>query len=137
MGRQVRQVRFFPAFLDAGESELHAADMGQHFEMVLAQAVTQIAGDAVKQRIPAGHDDHALTAEVGFQSADRLLQIDTDAEPLRLEFRHELESVFGAEDQVGGTDNLPSARRQAGHAIAADADDVGFGCRCGHGGSSE
>ena len=60
MRLQIGQIRFFPAFLDAGEGELHAADVRQHLEMFFAQPIAQIAGDAVKQRIAAGDNDDSL-----------------------------------------------------------------------------
>src|SRR6201999_1698268 len=46
---QVGQVCFFPAFLDAGKGKLHAADVGQNLEAFLAEAVTEIASDAIKK----------------------------------------------------------------------------------------
>src|SRR5207245_10833025 len=83
------------------------------FRSVLAQTVTQIACDAIKQGVTAGHDDHAFTAKVVFQDADRLLQVATDGEPFHFDFRHQLEGVFGAEDQVGRRDDLTSSRCEA------------------------
>jgi hypothetical protein len=37
------QIGVLPAFLHAGEGELHAADVRNHLEAVLAQAVAQVA----------------------------------------------------------------------------------------------
>ena len=85
MRGQVGKVRLFPTFLDAGKGELHAADVWQHFEAILAQAVAQVAGDAVKQRIAAGDHHHALFAQVVFQNLHDFLEIGTDRRLLGLE----------------------------------------------------
>ena len=41
-------------FEDAGERELHAADMGDHVKAVLANRIGQETGDPVEQRVTAG-----------------------------------------------------------------------------------
>ena len=78
---QVRQVRVVPAFLHAGEGELHAADVRRDLEAVLAQPVAQVAGRAVEQRIAGGQDDDALAAG-RFDLADDRVQVAADFELL-------------------------------------------------------
>ena len=129
--RQVGEVGFLPAFLDAGEGELHAADVRQHLEAILAEPVAQVAGDAVEERIAAGDDDHALAAEVGFEHAHRILEFRPDGEFLRLDVGHSCQALLGAEDQLGGAEQIAGACGEPGHAVAADADHVNL--RLGHG----
>ena len=45
---QIGQKRFFPAFLDAGEGQLHAAYVRQHVETVLAESIAQIPGNPIE-----------------------------------------------------------------------------------------
>ena len=58
MRGEVGQVGFLPAFLDPGEGELHAADVGKDFKMFLAEPVAEITGHAVKQRVAARQHGH-------------------------------------------------------------------------------
>src|ERR1700747_2392699 len=48
---------------------------GNPCEGPLREPIAQVAGDAVKERIAAGHDHHAFLAEIGFKSAHDFLQI--------------------------------------------------------------
>ena len=57
--RQAGQIRVLPAFLDAGERQLHAADVRHDLEEIFAQPIAEIAGDPVEKRIAAG-DQHRM-----------------------------------------------------------------------------
>ena len=52
MGLQVGEIRFFPGFLDAGEGELHAADVRQHLEAILAEPIAESRATPYKSGSP-------------------------------------------------------------------------------------
>ena len=62
---QIRQVCLVPALFDACKRQLHAAHVRHDFEAVLAQLLAQVARRAVKQRIAAGQNHHALVGVLG------------------------------------------------------------------------
>ncbi len=77
---QIREVCVFPAFLHAGERQLHAADVRHNFKAVFAELVAQIAGDAVEQRIAGGqHDDSSVAGFGNFLNG--IVQIAADCQP--------------------------------------------------------
>ena len=51
--RQAGQIRVLPALLDPGERQLHAADVRHDLEEIFAQAIAEVAGDPVEERIAA------------------------------------------------------------------------------------
>ena len=134
MRLQIGEIGFFPGFLDPREGELHAADVRQHLEMLLAQSIAQIASDAVKQRIAAGDDRQAFAANQRGQRGDGFLQVGADRTALGLEFRQQSQGLLGAEDDIGGHQQIAGAAGESGQAIAADADDVDARFRSVHDG---
>src|SRR5690606_8774131 len=59
------QVRVVPAFLDPRERQLHAADVRQYVEMVLAEPFAEKASRAVKQWVARRENDGAAVAMRG------------------------------------------------------------------------
>src|SRR5207248_2243523 len=51
------QVGVVPAFLHPRESKLHAADVRDDLELILAQAVAEVAGHPVKQGVATADQD--------------------------------------------------------------------------------
>src|SRR5262249_14637781 len=96
----------------------------------------QVAGHAVKERVAAGHDYQALTAEVVFEQAHGRLKIVADGETFGPGLGHQVEGVVRAKEQVGPQEQVAGAGGQAGQPVAADAYNVNLGFGCGHGGSS-
>src|SRR5262249_55426830 len=118
------------------EGQLHAADVRQHFQPVLAEPVAQVTAEAVEQRIATDEDHHALAAEVCFQRPHRLLQVGADDQPLGSESRREGVYLFGADHYPGGTEQFTGPVRKPAEPVTANADDVDSGFRRCHDGSS-
>ncbi len=55
--------------LTASKRNVSNCSVRHHFKAILAEPVTQVASDAIEKRVAAGHDDHALAAQVGLQVA--------------------------------------------------------------------
>src|SRR5262249_8076540 len=121
---EVGEVRLLPRFLDAGEGELHAADVGDDFEAVLAELVAEGAGGAVKERFAGGDEAHASLAEVGPQRLDDLVQVGAEADALGPQVGEEAQGTLGAEHEVGGGEQFARAGGESGGAVAANAKDV-------------
>ena len=111
------------------------ADVRQDLERLLAEAIAQVAGHAVEQRIAAGHDDHALPAEQGAQLGDGFLQVGAQRPALGGHIGQQRQHRLGAEDDLGRQEQVAGASGQARQAVAADANDVNARW-LGHGGSS-
>ncbi len=122
----VGEVGFFPRFLYAGESQLHAADMRHHVEMFRPNLVTEVTGHAIEERITRRHHDHLPLAEAGTDGFDDFLNVGADPVALRLQIRQQTEHVVGPKHKVGLGQELPRARGQASRAIAADTEDRDF-----------
>ena len=120
---EVGQVGVVPAFLHAGEGELHAADVRRDLEAVLAQPVAQVAGRAVEQRIAGGQHDDPLAAG-GFDLADDRVQVAADFDLFGLAGGRRGQRLLGADQHLGLLDELAGGGGQPFQAVVADADDL-------------
>ncbi len=103
---QVGQERFFPAFLDPGEGQLHGAYVGHDLEAVFAQLVPQVAGDPIEERVPDGQH-HDSPARGGLDPLDRFGQIGADIQALGRQPGHQGQRMVLANEQLGPFDELP------------------------------
>ena len=97
MRLQVRQIRIFPRFLDAGKRQLHATDVRQHLERFLAQSVAQVAGHAVEQRVAAGHDGNAPVAGHGAELGGGFVEVGAQRTALGLQLGQKCQDAVRAE----------------------------------------
>ena len=123
-GREVGQVGFFPGLLDAGEGELHAADVRHDLEAVLAELVAEVAGDAVEERVAAGDDRDAASCRgwraASSTAAGRSAPIGTRS---AASSGKQPQRRIGAEDHLRGAEEFTRADREPGRAVGADAND--------------
>ena len=123
--RQVRQIGVVPAFLHAGEGELHAADVRRDLEPLLAQPVAQKAGRAIKQRIAGReHNDPLARRAVSILRTIRV-QVAADFDLLGFAGRGRRERPACAAISISALSrSCRAAGGQSFESIVADTDDV-------------
>jgi hypothetical protein len=121
--RQVGQVGVFPALLDPCECQLHAADVRQDLEAVLAQSIAEIARNAIEQRVAAADQDRLPGAQRLLHLLERLghLGLEHDLAP-RQRFK-ERQDRRGAHDHVGIREDSPGPVCQPAQPLLIDAQD--------------
>ncbi len=126
------QVGVLPALLHPGEGELHAADVRDDLELVLAQPVAEVAGDAVEERVAAADEDRVAAARASrtCRSAEGISASSGDL-PGRDPFE-EPERRRRPEDHVGLLDDPPGRLGQAGQTVVADPHDHQLAGRFAH-----
>jgi hypothetical protein len=125
MSCQIGQVGVLPAFLDAGECQLHGADVGNDLEAVSAKPIAQIPGHAVKQRVATGQHYRAAM-KILLHQLHQLGRIVADRDGLAGQFRQQGQNVIRTQDDFRFFQQLPSMSGQSAPAIRAHTNDVNF-----------
>ena len=99
LGGHVAQIRFVPTLLHPCEGQLHAADVRDDLEAVLAQTIAKIASQAEEQRVAAGQHHHASVAR-GCDLVNNAIQVTANLQPLRLTARKKSECVSRSHQQL-------------------------------------
>jgi hypothetical protein len=95
----------------------------RHLEAVLAQAVAEVAGRAVEQRV-AGRQDHHALPPCRFYLADDRVQIAADLDFFGFAAGGRGQRLPRPDQHLRLIRQLPSAGRQPFQAVVADADDL-------------
>jgi hypothetical protein len=105
-----------------GKRQLHAADVRQHLEAILAQLIAHVAGQAVEHRVAVDQQRRSPPGR-RLNLGHQLIQVAADHLPLGITLLDQPQHPLGTQQQFGTNDQITRRRAEPVESVVADAND--------------